>query len=113
MRMKKGRMGPKVGEGAKSERPMLSRIFGLNGPVLLNSTSINSGATWKTAGRRKWHAPHYVEKNRQTCTHAALNKYINTGMEASKFDYLPSNTSVREKALSEEQMKVVKGGGGC
>lgn len=77
--MKKGCIGPKEGEGVKSERPMPSRIFGLNRPVLLNSTGVNSGATWKTAGRRKWHAPHYVEKNRQICTHAALNKYINIG----------------------------------
>lgn len=40
---------------------------------------INSAATRKTAGRRKWHTPHYVCKNRQICTHAALNKYINIG----------------------------------
>lgn len=79
MRMRKGHTGPKEGEGVKWERSMPSRIFALNGPVLLNSTSVKSGATWKTAGRRKWHAPHYVEKNRQICTHAALNKYINIG----------------------------------
>lgn len=79
MRLKKARNGPKEGEGAKTERLMPSRIFGLNGPVLLNSTCVNGPATWKTAGQRKWHAPHYVEKNRQICTHAALNKCSNIG----------------------------------
>lgn len=84
---------------------MPSRIFGLKGPVLLNSIGVNSGATWKNS-RTLEMARSSLCREKQTDTHPRRLR-INTStlagsiMEASKFDYLPSNGSVREKELLE------------
>lgn len=77
---------------------------------------VNGAAARKPAGRREWHAPHYVEKNRQTRTHAALNTYIHVGASTHvgrKFDYVPLNRRAGEKGASGDADEGGEGGAGC